>query len=115
MKDKYAVVTVVSSFKQRYVIPFSELQKTNEEVKLTDKLAIEWANDSVTCEEVKEFSQKWLGETIIDTHLVEEEEIMKIFKEDNKYLAEGPDAWTDAKILDYCRRWKEVSPGSKTS
>lgn len=107
MKDKYAVVTVVSSFKQRYVVPFSELQKLNEDVKLTDSLAIEWANDSVTSEEVKEFSQKWLGESIIDTDLLEEEEIMALFKKDNVYLSEGPDAWSDAKILDYCRNWKE--------
>ena len=59
MKSDYVVVDTVSMFKQRYIIPREELQKLNEDIKLTDKLAKEWASDSVTKEEAKEFSQRW--------------------------------------------------------
>jgi len=104
MKSDYVVVDTVSMFKQRYIIPREELQKLNEDVKLTDKLAKEWASDSVTTEEVKEFSQRWLGETITNVDIVDTEKVLKLFKEDNEELSQE---WTQAKQLDYINDWKD--------
>jgi len=104
MKTDYVVVDTVSMFKQRYIIPREELQKLNEDVKLTDKLAREWASDSVTTEEVKEFSQRWLGETITNVDIVDTEKVLKLFKEDNEELSEE---WSQAKQLDYINDWKD--------
>jgi ribosomal protein S2 len=104
MKSDYVVVDTVSMFKQRYIIPREELQKLNEDVKLTEKLAKEWASDSVTTEEVKEFSQRWLGETITNVDIVDTEKVLKLFKEDNEELSEE---WSQAKQLDYINDWKD--------
>ena len=104
MKSDYVVVDTVSMFKQRYIIPREELQKLNEDVKLTDKLAKEWASDSVTTEEVKEFSQRWLGETITNVDIVDTQKVLKLFKEDNEELSEE---WSQAKQLDYINDWKD--------
>ena len=104
MKSDYVVVDTVSMFKQRYIIPREELQKLNEDVKLTEKLAKEWASDSVTAEEVKEFSQRWLGETISNVDIVDTEKVLKLFKEDNEELSKE---WSQAKQLDYINDWKE--------
>ena len=104
MKSDYVVVDTVSMFKQRYIIPREELQKLNEDVKLTEKLAKEWASDSVTTEEVKEFSQRWLGETITNVDIVDTEKVLKLFKEDNEELSQE---WTQAKQLDYINDWKD--------
>jgi hypothetical protein len=104
MKSDYVVVDTVSMFKQRYIIPREELQKLNEDVKLTEKLAKEWASDSVTTEEVKEFSQRWLGETISNVDIVDTEKVLKLFKEDNEELSEE---WSQAKQLDYINDWKD--------
>ena len=52
--ERYVVVTCVSTFRQRYCIPVSELQKLNPEIDITDnpQMQVEWANDSVTMEEI---------------------------------------------------------------
>lgn len=107
MKTDYVVVDTVSMFKQRYIIPRGELQKLNEEVRLTDKLAKEWASDSVAAEDVKEFSQRWLGETITNVDFADTEKVLKLFKEDNEQLSEE---WTQAKQLDYINDWKDNTP-----
>jgi hypothetical protein len=103
LEGKYAVVTVVSSFRQRYIVPTEELQALNTDVELDETKAIEWVEDSVTTESVKEFSQHWLGENIIDTVLVDEAQVLEIFNKDNKYLND----WTDEKKLNFIRDWKE--------
>jgi len=107
LKGRYAVVTTTSSFRQRYVIPLDELQKLNEDVELSPATAVEWAEDSVTCEEVKEFSQSFLGEQIIDTFVLDEERMLQLFDRDNKYLSEGPDGWDTERKLKFIRDWKE--------
>ena len=71
MKDRYVVLTAVSSFRQRYAVPVSEVQKWNEEMKLTDTLAQQWAQEAVEAEELNEFSQKWIGEEVYDINIVE--------------------------------------------
>jgi len=105
MKNDYVVIDTVSMFKQRYIIPREELQKLNEDVKLTDKLAKEWAQECVEAEEVKEFSQRWLGETVSNVDFVDTQKVLNLFKEDNEQLSEE---WTQAKQLDYINNWKET-------
>ena len=104
MKTDYVVIDTVSMFKQRYIIPREELQKLNEDVKLTDKLAKQWAQESVEAEEVKEFSQRWLGETVSNIDFVDTQKVLNLFKEDNEELSEE---WSQAKQLDYINDWKE--------
>lgn len=103
--ERYVVVTCVSTFRERYCVPVSELQKLNPDVDITNDPAkqIEWANDSVTMEEVKEFSQSHLGEQILDTFILDEERVLQLFNRDNDYLAD----WTDQEKIDFIHNWKE--------
>lgn len=104
MKSDYVVIDTVSMFKQRYIVPREEVQKWNEEIKLTDKLAKVWAQESVEAEEVKEFSQRWLGETVTNIDFADTQKVLNLFKEDNEQLSEE---WTQAKQLDYINDWKD--------
>ena len=104
--ERYVVVTAVSQFRQRYAIPVSELQKLNPHEDITKRLAkqIEWAQDSVTCEDVKEFSQHWLGESIVDTFILDEDRVLNLFDRDNDYLS----SWSKEKKLEWLNDWKET-------
>lgn len=104
-EERYVVVTTTSSFRQRYAIPVSRLQELNTDVDITNDPVrqVEWAKDSVTAEEIKEFSQKWLGETIVDTFILDEERVLQLFDRDNDYLSE----WTKEKKLEWIDDWKE--------
>tara|TARA_A200000159_G_C7227861_1_gene298929 strand:+ start:101 stop:427 length:327 start_codon:yes stop_codon:yes gene_type:complete len=107
MKSDYVVIDTVSMFKQRYIVPREEVQKWNEEIKLTDKLAKVWAQESVEAEEVKEFSQRWLGETVTNIDFADTQKVLNLFKEDNERLSEE---WTQARQLDYINDWKDNTP-----
>lgn len=107
LEGKYAVVTVVSSFKQRYIIPTEALQELNEDIDLDEELARVWAEEEVMSENVKEFSQHWLGETVIDVDLIKLEKALELMKKDNRYLTEGESAWTIDKQIQYIREWKD--------
>ena len=107
MKSDYVVIDTVSMFKQRYIVPREEVQKWNEEIKLTDKLAKQWAQESVEAEEVKEFSQRWLGETVTNIDFADTQKVLNLFKEDNERLSEE---WTQARQLDYINDWKDNTP-----
>lgn len=103
--ERYVVVTTMSTFRQRYCIPVSELQKLNPDVDITDnpQKQVEWAEDCVTAEEIKEFSQKWLGEQISDTFIVDEPRVLHMFNRDNDYLA----GWEKEQKLKYIHDWRE--------
>lgn len=101
--ERYVVVTCISSFRERYCIPVSELQKLNEDKVMSTEEAIEWAQDSVTMEEVREFSQHWLGETILDTFVLDKERMLALFDRDNDYLKN----WTEEQKLNYVHKWKD--------
>jgi len=104
-EEKYVVVTTTSTFRQRYCIPVSKLQEMNPTVSLKDhpEQIVPWAEDSVTSEDVKEFSQKWLGETILDTFILDEERVLMMFDRDNGYLSK----WKKEQKLDFIDDWKE--------
>jgi hypothetical protein len=88
----------------RYCIPVDELQELNVEVPIEGR-EIEWAEDCVTCNEVVEFSQKHIGETIIESEILTEEQMLEKFDVDNDYLKD----WTREKKIEYVRNWKNIS------
>lgn len=88
MTKRYATFTTVSVFKHRYVV----------EMKEDDKL--EHLADLVTCEELEEFSQNHVDELIVDSSVVSEEEMLKLFRQDNKYLS----SWSDEYVLEWVKK-----------
>lgn len=98
-EEKYVVVTAIQSFRERYVIPLSELQKENEDSPVDPN----WAMDMVTMHEVKEFSQEDIGEQITDTFVMGEDEVLQLFDTDNKYLSD----WSKEQKLEWIQNWKE--------
>lgn len=99
-EEKYVVVTAIQTFRERYVIPMSELQKQNEDYQVDPK----WALDMVTMQEIKEFSQEDLGERISDMFVLGEDEVLTLFDNDNKYLS----GWSKEKKLEWIQDWKET-------
>lgn len=85
--SKYVLVETLSQYRMRYVIEVPD-DHNDKEFPCT---AIQWAEDTVTMEEMKEFSQKWLGETIIGSREIDKPEILRLCDEDNSYLT----SWTD--------------------
>jgi len=98
LDKKYVVVTTVASYRIRYAIPLDELQALNTEHPVDPK----WALDEVTCEEVEEFSQEWLGEHIVDYDVIKEDQILKLFDKDNSYLKD----WTKEQKITHIRHWQ---------
>lgn len=90
MSKDYIVVTTISQFRMRYVMHKDDLQKLNTEVEVNP---IEWAEDTITCNECEDFSQEHLGEIIIDTTTMTEEEMLELFNKDNAYLSQWPDEY----------------------
>jgi len=79
-ETELVLVETVSQFRQRYVIE-------------VPKGKAEWALDTVTMEEAKEFSQQHIGETIISHRVISEEEALQLCDEDNDYAK----VWSDEK------------------
>lgn len=101
MENKYVLVETISTFRHRYMLRFDELQKLNEEIELNDINAIEWANDTITCEEAEEFSQLHVGELITDTRIIDGDDAMiEMFDRDNDYLRE----WSRDQKIEYVRK-----------
>ncbi len=75
--SKWVLVETVSMFRMRYMVEAPDAHP-------------EYAMDTVTMNEAKEFSQEHLGETIISHRVVSEEEALQICDQDNDYLK----SWT---------------------
>lgn len=54
----------------------------------------EYALDTVTMEEAREFSQEWLGETILSHRVVSQEDALALCREDNDYVH-----WDDQQVM----------------
>ena len=74
VETQWVLVETVSQFRMRYMV----------EVPVGKA---EWALDTVTMEEAKEFSQHHMGESIISHRVVTQEEALDLFDRDNDYLA----------------------------
>jgi len=57
----------------------------------------DWALDTVSMDEAKEFSQLSLGETIVSHRIVTKDEVLKLSDIDNYYYCS---AWTDTEKLE---------------
>ena len=90
--SKFVLVEAISQFRQRYVIEVPDNHNDGE----YPCTAEQWAADTVTSEEVKEFSQYWLGETIVSTREISKEEIVPLCDKDNEYCS----SWDDEKKLE---------------
>lgn len=76
----FVMVDCIQTYRTRYVVEVSADHP-------------EWALDTVTCQDAKEFSQKDLGETIVSHRIVTEEEALAQFREDTDY-----GTWSDEQI-----------------
>lgn len=85
--SKYVLVETVSQYRMRYVIEVPDDHNERE----YPCSAETWAADTVTSEDMKEFSQLWLGETIVSTREIAKEEIVPLCDKDN----------------DYCKSWDD--------
>ena len=105
-ETQFVLVETISQFRQRYVVevPVGEYTINGE---ARDKS--EWALDTVTCEEAKEFTQKHLGETIVSHRVVTEDEVMDIFRSDEPYF----EGWTKDQVFrTHVTSWKEQNDES---
>ena len=96
MTKDYIVVTCISSYRMRYVMHKDDLQNLNPDAKVD---MVEWAKDTVTCEECDEFSQEHMGEYIVDTTTINEQKMLKLFDEENDYLKD----WSREQKIDLVR------------
>ena len=102
--ERWVVVTTVSQFRERYAIPASELNKLNNTIDMSNSPAeqIVTAKNLVSEEKIKEFSQKFIGESIVDTFVLDKDRILQLFDRDNEYISD----WTDEKKLNFIAEWK---------
>lgn len=98
MTEKYISITTVSTYRHRYVLPVSEIQKLKPDYDFEE--ATKWMAENIHDGYVDEFSQLHLGETIVDNCVfIDEDEIIKIFDFENDYLK----GWTKEKKLDWIK------------
>lgn len=80
---KWVMVETVSMFRMRYLVE-------------TPSDHPEYALDTVTCNEAKEFSQEHIGESIVSHRVVTRDEALQICDVDNHYLK----SWSDEQKID---------------
>ena len=85
--SKFVLVETISQYRMRYVIEVPD----NHNDGMYECSATQWAEDTVTCEEMREFSQKWVGESILSSREVSREEVLELCDIDNDYCS----SWTD--------------------
>ena len=99
----YVVVTAISMYRMRYVMHKNDLTISSPGIKTTltsgDTTEIEIAMDAVTMNECEEFSQEHVGEYIIDTMEMSEDNVLELYDKENDYLNE----WTKEKKLEHIR------------
>lgn len=100
---KYVMVTTISTFRMRYCIPVDDLQNMNNTMSIEGH-ECQWAEDSVITGDVGEFSQEHVGEQIIESTVVDEEEMLRQFDADNNYLT----SWTRQQKIECVRKWIHI-------
>ena len=95
--SKFVLVETISQHRMRYVIEVPEDHNDG----MYECSAIQWAEDTVTMEDMREFSQKWIGEQIFSSREVSREEILDLCNEDNDYCnGKYGEPWTDEKKME---------------
>ena len=90
---EYVVLTAVQQFRTRYVVPVEDIDDCDPVV---------FIEDSVTCREIKEFSQLDLNENIVDVQTYDEDTLLLLFDKDNAYLS----GWSKEDKLKWIRDWR---------
>ena len=85
IETQWVLVETVSMFRERYMV------EVPVGVDMYGKDKAEWALDTVTMEEAKEFSQQHLGQTIVSHRVVTKEEALALCDKDNDYAKK----WND--------------------
>jgi len=85
IETQWVLVETVSMFRERYMV------EVPVGVDMYGKDKAEWALDTVTMEEAKEFSQEHLGETIVSHRVVTKEEALAMCDKENDYAKK----WND--------------------
>ena len=93
--SKYVMVDTVSQFRMRYVVEVPDDVEIPSEGKYPCTPE-QYASDSVTCEDTREFSQEHLGETIVSTREVSLEEAIAQWRKDN---GGAFDSWSDELVV----------------
>lgn len=71
-EKEWVLVECISTFRERYMVE-------------VPKGKADWALDTVTMNEAKEFSQKHLGETIVSHRVISEEDALELCDNENNY------------------------------
>ena len=85
--SKFVLVETISQYRMRYVIEVPD----NHNDGMYECSATQWAEDTVSCEDMREFSQKWIGESILSSREVSRDEVLELCDIDNDYCS----SWTD--------------------
>ena len=93
--SKYVMVDAISQFRMRYVVEVPDDVENPSDGKYPCTPE-QYASDSVTCEDVREFSQEHIGETIVSTREVTLEEAIAQWRKDN---GSGFDVWSDELVV----------------
>jgi hypothetical protein len=88
---EWVLVECVSTFRERYMVE-------------VPKGKAEWALDTVTMNEAKEFSQEHIGEQIVSHRVVSKEEALTLCDKDNDY---GSSWDEELKVKNFFTTWKE--------
>lgn len=90
--SKFVVVDTIAQYRMRYIIEVPDNHNDGE----YPCDAETWAADTVTSEEMREFSQLWLGETITSTREIAKEEIIPMCDKENDYCK----SWSDEQKME---------------
>jgi hypothetical protein len=94
-KTSWVLVECVSQFRMRYMV---EVPADHPE----------YALDTVTLNQAKEFSQEHLGETIVSHRVIKERDALELCDVDNNYCK----SWTKAKKLENFFTYEQDLPKS---
>jgi hypothetical protein len=84
-KTQLVLVECVSMFRMRYLV---EVPIGTDNYGYDKK---DWALDTVTMEEAKEFSQHHIGENIVTSRVISKEEALVLCDQDNDYASNWPE------------------------
>jgi bifunctional ADP-heptose synthase (sugar kinase/adenylyltransferase) len=84
-ETQLVLVECVSMFRMRYLV---EVPIGTDNYGHDKK---DWALDTVSMEEAKEFSQQHIGETIVSSRVISKEEALTLCDQDNDYAKSWPE------------------------
>ena len=97
-ETQWVLVECVSTFRERYMV------EVPVGIDKYGKNKVDWALDTVTMNEAKEFSQEHIGEQIVSHRVVTKEEALALCDKDNDYCS----SWDEElKMKNFFTTWEE--------